>query len=70
MPPPTMVLKSETVACVSVMAPPPRCFRVFGALSLLFGGVMASLHSAAVKSSSFSIFVWCRLQKVGAALQR
>ena len=59
MPPPTMVLKRDTVACVSGMAPPPL-FIVVGALSLLFGGVMASLHSAAVKrSSSFSMMNGC-----------
>ena len=47
MPPPTIVL-SDTVASVSVMAPPPRCTAwvfVVG-LSLLFGGVMASLPAA------------------------
>ena len=64
MPPPTMVLKSETVACVSVMAPPPLCIvLLFGAWSLLFGAVMASLlvHKAAMRSS-LSMMIVAALQ--------
>ena len=54
-----MVLKSDTVACVSVMAPPPRCTAWVFVVGLSFdlGAVMASLlvHKAAMRSS-FSIF--------------
>ena len=60
MPPPTMVLKSEIVAALSVMAPPPRCTTwVLGALSLDRGAVMASLVTARSSSSEGFIMISC-----------
>ena len=62
MPPPTIVLKSDTVACVSVMAPPPRCTAWVFVVGLSFdlGAVMASLlvHKAAMRSSR-SMMIGC-----------